>query len=634
MVCGLFYCGPLKRKSSDGELYMPGLLGIICDNEREWVSSLLDDMILAMKLKAWYKVDKFQDDAIGLGLVSLGILKSSPQPLWNENHSVCIMMEGEIFNKDDIEKELMERGYYCKTSDDTALVLALYDAFGEDFAIKLNGAFTLTIWDQRINKLIVTNDRLGLCPLYYSHNRDYILFASKVGALLADTSLQHSIDSTAIAQFLTFDHILGNRTLLRSVSQLPPASKMTYQNGNLSVQSYWKIEFPELYRRYDRSYYTEGLHYYLRQAIKRQAPGELPAGVLLSGGLDSRMVLAFLQNISPSENLHTFTFGIPGCDDVRYAQEVSARVGTRHHVYELQPDYLLRFVEEGIRLTEGMQNCIHMHALATLHEEVKYAKVIFKGFFGDALLGYFTFLDFFATYNDDDLFQLLFDYYPLTFNLSEFDHLFSKGFNDNLEEAVIETFREVVTDSNSNLAANQYLQFDLRQRQRRMGLNGVELVRSQAIVRTPFCDKDLIDFVLMMPPGYRLGRNLVKDVFIQEFPELAKIPFTETGYPLVSCRRDLLMRFNRQVQWRLQAAGIKWFPVTKKREYSDYNGWMRTVLRAWVEGILLSERTLDRGYFNPDFLINLVREHMAGADHAKKLSALIAIEMWHRQFLD
>jgi asparagine synthetase B (glutamine-hydrolysing) len=167
-----------------------------------------------------------------------------------------------------------------------------------------------------------------------------------------------------------------------------------------------------------------------------------------------------------------------------------------------------------------------------------------------------------------------------------------------------------------------------------MTLNGVEWVRSQAHVRLPFADKELVEFVLTVPPGYRQDRMIIKDLFVRQFPELAKIPTTETNYPMVHCRREVLMRAAEHTIWGLRSLGLKWVPVPQKQSYFKYDDWLRDELRSWAEGILLDKLSLERGIFDEVAVRTLVNEHMAGVNHHKKLGVLISIELWHRQFID
>jgi asparagine synthase (glutamine-hydrolysing) len=372
----------------------------------------------------------------------------------------------------------------------------------------------------------------------------------------------------------------------------------------------------------------------MRQAVTRQGISDNTKGILLSGGLDSRLILGYLcQEFNP-RLIHSFTFGIPNSDDACLANKVATQVGTLHHFYELKPDYLITAAAEGVKLTDGMMSCVHMHAYANLRAQTEYAQIIYKGYMGDALLGGHLDHQLWADYNDETYIKLLFDDVCVLFRPEEQKRLFSDHYYTHVKDALAESFKETAIESQAKLIANRQNHFDLRQRQRRFILNGVELVRSYAVVRTPFCDNDLVDFMLSVPPGFRLDRMLMVQAFIRYFPDLAKIPFTRTGFPLMSGANDLMIRFNQFARYHLSRIGIIRNPFPKRRPYADYAHWMRTALRDWVEGTLLSSDSLDRGYFNSSYIRNLVSEHMAGSDHTMKIGMLLAIELWHKQFSD
>lgn len=613
---------------------MTGLFGFVGHPANVEPHNLMANMAQSLAHKDWYQQDLYHDSNVGLGRVSLGISNPESQPIWNEDESIAIIMEGELFDYERLKERMISRGYQFRVNNDAEFALHMYEEFGEDFATQLNGAFALAIWDQRINLLLAMNDRMGLHPLYYANRNGFLTFASKVGPLLADWDLSREIDGTSIAQLMTFDHLLGDRTLLAEVRLLEPASLLIFRDGNLRIRSYWSLEFPATYQRLAEEDYLEGLISHLQNAVDRQATGSLPAGVLLSGGLDSRVVLAMLRNRYENGNLHTFTFGIPGCDDARFAKEIAALSGTHHHFYELEPDYLVEMSEQAVRITDGQQNCVHMHSLATLHAEAQHARIFYKGFLGNTLMGGHIDLSMWADYGQGDSARYLFGEMSVVFSQAEHDALFDGGFRERIGDSLFESFGEVLAEAKSTLLADRQCYIDLRQIQRRFTLNGVELVRSQGVVRTPYCDNELINFMLSVPPGFRAGRRLLRKALIKMAPDLAKVPYTDTRLPLVPCSRELLLRANSQIRWRLRNAGLEWIPVPKRRPYFDYGTWMRTALRSWVEDTLLSRRALQRGLFRAEYVRNLVNEHMAGVNHARKLGALLTIELWHRQFLD
>jgi asparagine synthetase B (glutamine-hydrolysing) len=190
-----------------------------------------------------------------------------------------------------------------------------------------------------------------------------------------------------------------------------------------------------------------------------------------------------------------------------------------------------------------------------------------------------------------------------------------------------------MAESRSPDLSDQRIVYDFRQRVPRMTLNGVEALRGHMVVRLPFADNDLVDFSLSMPPGLRYERRLIKNAFIRDFPAYAQVPSTETGLPLMDNLTTVRLQAENWARWhaRRVAKGVRY---PRHRPYKDYHTWFRTVLRPWVEGILLDRRTLERGDFKPESVRRLVAEHMAGANRTVKLGALISLELWRRQFID
>jgi asparagine synthase (glutamine-hydrolysing) len=615
---------------------MPGLVGFAGKSEIVNSRQFVTKMAHALDRGDFYHIDTYWEPSYGFGRVSLGFVNPEPQPIWNEDKSLCIFMEGELFDYQEIKQNLIDLGHQFCHENDAEFIIHLYEEYGEDFAIKLNGAFVAAIWDKTNRKVTIFNDRLGLLPLYYSFQNGTLIFASGVRSLLVDPSLPRDVDHIAIAQFLTFDHLLDDRTLLEKVRLLPQGSLMVYQDERLSIKRYWDICYPIDYSLRSESNYMDEFLALMSQAVARQAPKGIPAGILLSGGLDSRIILPYL--VGESQALHSFTWGIPNCDDARFAKELAHRVKSQHHFYELKPDWLIGKADEAVRLTDGMGNIVNMHALATLDEEAAYAQIIYKGFLGDAMFGYGLRHQFWAHYNEPTRlrahYQVHKDQGVITFNEEEQSDYFTEGFKHQIGNSIFKAYIAGMNESRSDILANQRLYFDYRQRVHRMAIKGVEVVRSRAIVRLPFSDNDLVEFSLRVPPGLLYERRLVKKAFIREFPKLAQVPTTETGFPLMLCSRDVLVRATHVIYWHLRSEWLKSLLKPLKQPYQDYKEWFRTVLRSWVEQTLLNPRALNRGYLKPECIQKIVLDHMAGENNSVKLGALISLELWHKQFLD
>jgi len=587
----------------------------------------------------FYQKSLHNGSDISMGRIGLDTVHPTPQPAWNEKHTVAVVMEGEIYDYAEHRKSLEKDAHFFETQSHAELFAHFYEEVGADFVRHVHGVFVAAIWDQTSQTLVLVNDHMALQPLYYTPNQSKrFAFASGVRALLALPDLPRMLDRLAVAQFLTFDHVLEDHTLLTDVKQLPAATILTVRNGNISMEKYWHPHYPEYYSVRSKDECGEELQPLLRQAFQRQKPGEHTAAVLLSGGLDSRVVAAELKEFDESNTLQTFTFGNPGCDDARYASEVSKKLGLPHLFSTLKSDYLIQYANKGVRLSDGLANVMHMHTLPNLTDQAARAKVIYKGFLGDALMGYGIQGRLWANYGEDDLTHIhiaaLQELGGIVFEPSLLDQVLLPRPGGLYVEEVYLSLENAFRASKAVLPADQRHFLDLTQRVPRMTLSGVEWLRSQAHVRLPFADRDLVEFMLTVPPGFRYQRKIMKDLFIRQYPELAKIPFTETGYPLVHCRREVTKRANEQVRWWLRAAGMKWVSMPKKRPYAFYADWFRSELRTWMEDILLSKRCLDRGIFNPLFVKKLITEHLAGVNHHIRLGGLISIELWHQQFID
>lgn len=619
---------------------MPGLVGYCCySNDREGLD-LLPRMARALEPEDRFKIDLYQEPSLGLGRVTLGIANPGPQPIWNEEKTVCVMMEGELYDYQISKRNLIERGHHFQVHSDVEYLLHLYEEYGDDFAIKLNGAFIAIIWDKNRRRLLLVNDRLGLYPCYYAQTKDFLLFGSGVRALLAEPTLSRQIDQIAIAEFLTFDHVLHDHTLLKAVRLLPQASLLSFSEQGLEIRPYWRVCHPDTYLLRSEVELMEEFLFLVKQAVTRQKVHDnLPAAILLSGGLDSRLLLAYLVENDDEAMIRSFTWGVPGCDDLRFARQISRLLGSQHHFFELKPDWLLHRAEEAVRITDGMGNLINLHALATLEAESEITQILYKGFLGDAMMGFGIRHQFWSNYDATTTtsahIQVHRDQGVITFD-PMFDHqnLFTQAFQKEISTGVMDNYTRGMRDAQAPYLAQQRIYFDYYQRVPRMTIKGVEVARSRTIVRLPFGDNDLVEFSLTVPPGLLYQRRLMKNAFIKAFPKLAQVPVTETNLPMMSCMRDVVMRASEVIRWHLNARGFSLISQNTKRPYSDYNNWFRGVLRGWVENILLSEQCLQRGYFNSDYLKKTVDEHMQGANHKVKLGALLSLELWHRQFID
>ncbi|MDY7080687.1 MAG: asparagine synthase-related protein [Chloroflexota bacterium] len=610
---------------------MPGLIGIVDPQGVE--RDVLERMAVALKLEDRYSVNLYCDEIIGLGRVSLGKLNPEQQPIFNEDRSLCICMEGELYDYAELKQSLIESGHRFTVNNEPELVLHLYEEFGSSFPEKLNGAFVVAIWDFNKHRLVIVNDRMGLRPLYYAQNGPRLLFASLANVLLADPTLERGVNPVAVAELFSFEYLLGNKTLYEGVSLLPPASVLTYEGGQLRIEPHWDFQFNEEYDARSEEGYIRSWHYCMREAVRRQLKRDGAIGVHLSGGMDSRALVAIINELG--HPVSTFTFGTPGCGDAWIAKRVARRLNVPNYFYELEPTYLVAKAERGVRLTDGTKNCVDMHVLGTLEETAEQVDVLYTGYMVDAFLNPLMDRRFVGIHSRDVLDRMVFESINTLVKEKDQRDFFSSGFYPHTVGVAFRSVVENLDQSTSLLSANKWAHFWVRGRQRRFTLHGTELLRDQIVCRTPFCDNALVDFMRSIPPVMRLDAHLYFRAFASTYRELAKIPYEKTGLPLVSCPEDVYVRAGRVLRWKLRSMGWKWVSDGRRKWYGDYDEWMRTALKDFVMTILLDQKTLERGYFDPNYIRALVKKHMDGdGNYSHPLGAILTFELWNRLFMD
>jgi asparagine synthase (glutamine-hydrolysing) len=269
----------------------------------------------------------FFDSQVGLGMRRLAIIdvNSGHQPVYNEDRTVAVVFNGEIYNYRELREELLKRGHVLRTHSDTECIAHLYEDFGEDYVTHLRGMFAVAIWDTRQKKLLLARDRFGIKPLYYWQDGQDLYFGSELKCILSIDRYQRQMDLQSVSAFFTFKYVPGPRTIYRGISELPPGQVAVWRNGEFSTRRYWQLKFaPDRTKSLD--YYREGLLHHLEEAVRLHLVSEVPLGSFLSGGIDSSAVVALMAKICPG-NVRTFTVGFgdgqPGADERPYARTIA-----------------------------------------------------------------------------------------------------------------------------------------------------------------------------------------------------------------------------------------------------------------------------------------------------------------------
>lgn len=584
---------------------------------------------------------------VGLGHRRLSIidLNTGHQPLSNEDGSVWIVFNGEIYNYQELRVFLLSKGHVFKTQTDTEVIIHLYEELGPQCVEKLRGMFAFAIWDENTKTFFLARDRVGIKPLYYWHNDRSLVFASEIKAILADPGVERAIAPEVIDRFLTFLYLPGEETLFKNVLKLPPGSYLIVKEGHPEIRQYWDLRFSKAAERPSRREAESQLLDLLAETVKLHMIADVPVGVLLSGGVDSTAVLSFAVERTDKEvSTYTVGFSEPGVADERpYAKLAADTFGTKHYDMTITAasfaDFMPRYVwhmEEPVCEPPAVA-LYYVSKLARNH-----VKVLLSGEGGDeAFAGYSNYRNLLwlerikrglsplkgALARGISLTSSLFqsprmakyaplmkasfpDYYysrtsnPYRSNRNGLGNLYSADFAGSIDsEYTVEPMRRLqahvrgqnTLDAMLYIDTKSWLPDDLLIKADKMTMaNSLEL-------RVPLLDHKVLEFAAALPPDLKVRGFTTK--------YLAK--------------RALGSRVPKAILNRRKAG----FPV-------PYESWLRKDLKGWVNEVLFDHGTTGRGYFATPVVRELLARDEAKGGYSKEIFSLVTLELWHRTFLE
>ena len=320
---------------------MCGIFGAISNNLN------YDDMVKATDLLHHRGPDDsgyHQDNDLFLGHKRLSIidLDSGPQPIFNEDKSILIIFNGEIYNFNELKKELIKKGHTFETKTDTETIIHAYEEYGEDCVKHLRGMFAFAIWDKKLKKLFIARDRLGIKPLFYYQLNNSFIFSSEIKSILNLPGISKSIDYNGLASYFKLSYIPAPLTIYKNIKKLLPGHTLTYQTGKIKINKYWDLKISS-FKSNSEKYYIDNFMEILNESIKLRMISDVPIGAFLSGGIDSGLVVA-LMSLSSEAPINTFTMGFGGniggyLDEREYAKQISKKYKTIHKEYEVIPEH-------------------------------------------------------------------------------------------------------------------------------------------------------------------------------------------------------------------------------------------------------------------------------------------------------
>lgn len=325
---------------------------------REPADALLRGMLAALRHRGPDGEGICRGDGFGFAHTRLSIIDvaAGAQPMANDDETVWITFNGEIFNYVELRDELIAKGVRFRTHSDTEVIVRLYEAMGPDCVTRLNGDFAFAIWDARSKQMMLARDRMGVRPLFYARHGAATYFASEAKALFTVPGLEAELDPIALDQIFTFWFPLAPRTIFKGVAELPPAHMLLARDGNVTVRPYWKLEFPdadEVEDSRDQAAIAEEVRALLFDATRIRLRSDVPVGAYLSGGLDSSLVAAMAGRMA-GERLRTFSvrFDDPEFDETAFQQEMADALGTDHSAILCRPSDIGAIFPDVVRHAE------------------------------------------------------------------------------------------------------------------------------------------------------------------------------------------------------------------------------------------------------------------------------------------
>jgi asparagine synthase (glutamine-hydrolysing) len=628
---------------------MCGIVGAIYFNHQPVRAEVIEQMADALRHRGPDDAGVFVDGVVGLGHRRLKIIDLSPaghQPMGNEDGTIQVTYNGEIYNFPELREELVRRGHTFSSRTDTEVIVHAYEEWGEDCAERFNGMFAFGLWDGRQKKLVLMRDRLGVKPLFYYLDEEKLLFASEIKGIVQHPEISKELDHSAIYDYFSLNYIPSPKTPFARIRSLLPGYSLTVENGQIKIVQYWDVHFSSADRTRTEVEYVEEILGLIQDAVHRRLIADVPLGGFLSGGLDSSAIVYFMNRLG-HRPLKTFNVGFTekSYDESPHARLVARHVGTEHHEITCTPADFRRLLEtiawHADNLTADI-SMVPMYLLAKLAREQ--VTVVLSGDGGDELFGgYLTYqADVLARYYRrlpvwlrHYLVQPLVAALPNSNGKQSLDYKLKK-FIEGAElppDKAHYTWRTIFSDmEKSRVLSDDFLatiqEHDSAVSYRRYFANANALSEMDKIFYSDF-KVFLADSILAKVDSMTMAHSLearepLLDYRLVELsasiPAGLKIKGRETKYIF---KTAMAPHLPRQIVFR-----------NKEGFHAPMASWFRHELRSFVSEVLSGENLRAVGIFNLPYIEELKRRHFAGAENnAFKLWGLMNLIAWHGQLV-
>jgi asparagine synthase (glutamine-hydrolysing) len=604
-----------------------------------------DEGFYASDVKSHWYPGAVAGVALGHRRLSIIDVAGGRQPLANEDESVWIVFNGEIYNFRDLHRRLEGSGHRFRTASDTETLVHLYEDEGIGFLEHIEGMFALAIWDANRRQLVLARDRLGKKPLVYREESGRLLFASELKSLLEVPDVPREIDPAAVDEYLAYQYVPHPNTIFRGIRKLPPAHYAVYRDGRLTIGRYWQ---PDLSREIRRPYadYAAELRELLTKAVEKRLQSEVPLGAFLSGGIDSSIIVALAQQLS-REPVKTFSIGFPVAefDETSYARQVARHLGTDHHEERVEPDCVAILPKLMWHYDEPFADSSAIPTYYVSQMTRRHVTVALSGDGGDELFaGYRRYLAVQLAGTFDRLpgalrgvlagryWQLL----PSSPRQKSLVRQF-KRFAEGLGKPSARRYFEWMSTFNEAQRASLYTDEFLAQLPESDPFDFLKSAFGQVSGRDPVSAASLVDLVTYLPCDLMTKVDIASMAHGLE----CRAPFLDHRVVELAAAMPVAWKFRRRRGKRilLETFGPLLPRALLSRSKMGFGvplgHWFRHELRDFTREVLLDPATLSRGYFHPAAVQRLVDDHLSGVfDHGFRLWSLLVFELWQRQWVD
>ncbi len=629
---------------------MCGICGkIYFDRSKKADFSLVGKMTRVLNHRGPDDMGVHVDGNVGLGHQRLSIIDLSSaghQPMSNEDDSIWVVFNGEIYNCEELRRELEAKGHIFRSHTDTEVIIHLYEEDGVRCVRKFRGMFAFAIWDANSQMLFLARDRAGQKPLVYTVADGAFLFASEIKSLLQDPAVMPEVNCEALNHYLTYQYVPGPMTIYKGIHKLPPAHTLVLRNENIRLDQYWNISYGNKIKLPGLNDYKQRFFDVFSEAVKIRLRSDVPLGAFLSGGIDSSAVVAEMSR-HLDQPVKTFSIGFEDADfnELQYAGKVAGIFAADHTEFVVKPDavkilpqivwhYDEPFADPSAIPTYYVSKLTREHVTVALNGDGGDESFAgYERYVAEHLASYYEKIPLFLREKIVKRAVNLLPYREYRWSISRRLKRFINGvsdeparryvqwlsyFNNDMKKGLYtQAFAmEVASCDSVDITSDMYGRSDAENALEKILFTDVMLylpydllakvdiasMANSLEARSPFLDHKVMEFAASLPPELKLRglqtKYILKEAFRSRLPE------------------EIINR-------KKMGFGV------------PLNRWFRQELRTAAYEILLSKRTMERGYFNRGAVKQLLDEHVSfQADNSYRIWALLFLELWHRMFID